>query len=326
MQLRPVLALRTATVLLAGALSAAWIAAAGVEPAFAATPSELRTARTLFQQAEKDEAEGRWSEALDKLERVARIKETAGVRFHIATCKEHLGTLVDALESYERAKQLAADTNAGDVLEIVEPEITRLRSVVATVKVQAPAGVGPLVVYVDHKVFADLPSGEAIRLDPGTHQVSVKVGGETLLDRLVTLSKGQTETLTLRDPNAKRPAPAQPKHLASEPSTEASTSGVPTMGIVAFGAGAVLGVGGYLAYAKADAAADESAKVCAASIACDSARADEVRRWDTVALGLWVGAALGVGVGVALTVARDPEGSSTALLLEPSRVNLRTSF
>ena len=323
--------LRSTTVLIAGASLVALAVPMGVAPApaYAATPSELQTARTLFQQAEQDEAAGRWSEALDKLERVARIKETAGVRFHIATCQEHLGTLVRALESYERGKALAIETDADDVLELVGPEITRLRKIVAAVRIRAPEGLGPLVVYVDREVFADLPSGELIRLDPGTHQVVVKVRDRTLLDRLVTLSKGQTETLTLRDPEAKQPVQAarKPPAHAAPADTPASSSTVPTMGLVAFGVGAAFGVGGYLAYAKADAAADDSARVCASSIACDPSRADEVRRWDTAALGLWVGAAVGVGVGVALTVTGgEPRGASTSLLLDPSRVNLRTTF
>jgi len=80
---------------LAGALAAA--------TANAAPSDDVRRARVLFEQAEADEDGERWSEALEKLRDVARVKLTAGVRYHIALCEEHLGRLVRALGDYREA-------------------------------------------------------------------------------------------------------------------------------------------------------------------------------------------------------------------------------
>lgn len=297
---------------------------------YAASPDEIRVAKRLFQEAEQDQKNERWDEALDKLERVSQIKDTAGVRFHIAVCHEKLGHLVKALESYERAKALAQETEARDVLDVVDTDIERVSAKVAGVSVRVPDGVGPLVVHVDQSVYANLPPGEVVRLDPGTHQVIVKIDGAVRLDRLVSVDEGQHETLQVRDWRE----PAKPAEPVAEPGaasasvdTEASSSGIPTAALISFGAGAVLGVGGYLAYSKADSLAEESADVCAASISCDPDRADTVRRWDAAALGMWVGAAVGVGAGIALSITAQSEGSSdTALVVSPAQLKLRTTF
>ncbi len=52
------------------------------------TPGQIQAARDLFPAAMKDEDGERCSDALQKLQRVAQIKSTAGVRYHIALCEE----------------------------------------------------------------------------------------------------------------------------------------------------------------------------------------------------------------------------------------------
>ncbi len=299
-------------------------------PGRTATDDEIAVARRLFAEAEKAQKAERWQEAVEKLERVIAIKETAGVRFHLAICYENLGKLVKALEGFERAKALAVETEAGDVLDMVGSEIERLRSRVGGVKIQLPDGVGPMNVHVDQAVHANLPPGENVRLDPGTHQVIVKIGGKVRLDRLVSVDEGQHETLRVKDWRPK-PEAADRDARTTEPvvdrSKDGGALGIPTSAWISFGAAAALGVGGYLAYDKSDSLAQESADVCAESIRCDPARADAVRRWDTVALGMWIGTAVGVGTGVALTIAHDDRrGEDTAVVVSPSQVRFRTRF
>lgn len=296
----------------------------------ATSASDVATAKRLFEAAEVDQAHMRWAEALEKLERVVVIKETAGVRFHIAVCQEKLGQLAKSLESYERARDLASSSGSNDVLEMVGPEIQRMRTRVPRVRVEAPKGVGPLVVLIDQSVYADLPSGHEVRLDPGTHQVLVKVDGEVRLDRLVSLAEGQSETLRVRDWRKPSPSETSAPPKSAPPPSDVDQSdaegGVPTLAWIALGTGAVLGVGGYLAYAKADDLAAESASVCARSIECDLDRARAVRQWDGIALGMWVGAAVGIGTGVGLILAGSESKPTTALLLSPSHMHVRTTF
>src|SRR4051812_38177141 len=67
---------------------------------FAQSPDELKAARELFQEAFKDEQEKRYTEALEKFQRVAKVKESASVRYRIATVLAAMGRLREARDMY----------------------------------------------------------------------------------------------------------------------------------------------------------------------------------------------------------------------------------
>src|SRR5260221_4408043 len=90
----------------------------------APTTAQLNAARSMFIAAEKDEDAQRWSEAFEKLQRVAQVKLTPGVRYHLALCEEHLGRLVAALSDYKTAASDALAEKASDVLRLVDRRIT----------------------------------------------------------------------------------------------------------------------------------------------------------------------------------------------------------
>src|SRR5262245_5802237 len=64
--------------------------------------AEIKAARQLFSEAERDEAAGRWREALDKFSRVVAFKETPSGLFHKAFCEEKVGLLLSAYQGYKR--------------------------------------------------------------------------------------------------------------------------------------------------------------------------------------------------------------------------------
>src|SRR5258706_15123609 len=101
-------------------------------PAIAAPPApsqaQVQAARELFQEAERDEDAKRWAEALEKLRRVAAVRLTPGVRYHIALCEENLGQLVAALADYTLAENQARAENAQDVLRLVGKKLESLRA------------------------------------------------------------------------------------------------------------------------------------------------------------------------------------------------------
>ena len=72
------------------------------------TPAELAEAREWFAKARRLEDTGQWSEALELLQRVAAVKTTPQVRFHIALCMENVGLLTQALEGFQRAAREAS--------------------------------------------------------------------------------------------------------------------------------------------------------------------------------------------------------------------------
>src|SRR6185436_6559720 len=84
------------------ALAALAIATSTLSPraAHAQSEDELKAARELFQEAYKDEQEKRYPEALDKFRRVAKVKESASVRYRIASVLEPMGRLREARDAY----------------------------------------------------------------------------------------------------------------------------------------------------------------------------------------------------------------------------------
>src|SRR5690349_9230742 len=65
--------------------------------------AEIKTARQLFAEAESLRSKGDCRTAAEKLRLALQIKETPGLRFHLAHCEERLGQLVQADADYRRA-------------------------------------------------------------------------------------------------------------------------------------------------------------------------------------------------------------------------------
>src|SRR5882724_4575305 len=74
-------------------------------------PAEIMLARRLFAEARAREEAKDWPTAASKLNEALAIKETAGLRFHLAYCEEQQGLLVEALVDYERSEDLPAQNN-----------------------------------------------------------------------------------------------------------------------------------------------------------------------------------------------------------------------
>src|SRR3954470_2756065 len=94
--------------------------------------AELATARRLFAEATALEASSDWNAAVGKLKSAVAIKETPGLRYHLAHCEEQLGALVAASFDYERAAELIRDgAPAPDVEPLLPLAQRRLDSRVA---------------------------------------------------------------------------------------------------------------------------------------------------------------------------------------------------
>lgn len=301
---------------------------------------DVEKAKIMFESATADQRSGKWSDALDKLEYVASVKETAGVRFHMAVCQEALGMLTKSLESFERAQSIARETNSADVLRLVSSEIERLRAVVPSIAVEAPAKYQALVVQIGKEAKRKYVPSTPIYLDAGSHDVVVEVDGVERLNSTVTLREGQREKLRVREdriPVAESSTFATPtlkssdtfvyrsKNAKPSPSGSSWASDVPVGSWVSFGAGAAFCVGGIFSILKADDVASQFASECTRG-QCDTKRFTSVRRWDGAAYGMWAASALAVGTGVALIVIRDKSGESTTLSVSPSRVHLEKTF
>jgi hypothetical protein len=201
------------SITLAIALAFVTRVALAADPApVAPSASQIQAARELFTAASRDEAALRWTEALAKLRRVAEVKLTAGVRYHIAFCEEKLGQLASALAHYTEARDAAEREHSKDVLDLLkEPTLSLLRARVPTLTVVVhPANVEAEVTIDGRRI----PSGQwraAQPVDPGVHRVEARAPERDTFAREVTLQEGDAAIvdviLASSRPAAPSPAP-----------------------------------------------------------------------------------------------------------------------
>src|SRR5258708_8535828 len=167
-------------------------------PARAApTDAQLAAARELFADAESDEDAGQWLGALEKLRRVSRVKETAGVRYHEALCEEHLGRLASALSDYTAAEAQARAENAQDVMQPVAKQLAELAPRVPRLTIRVAPDAGTATVRLDGAAVAPGLVGTAIAVDPGMHRVQATAPGRPPATAAVTLQEHDTIVLDM---------------------------------------------------------------------------------------------------------------------------------
>jgi hypothetical protein len=293
---------------------------------------EVRAARQLFADAEKDEDAARWAEALDKLRRVAQVKLTAGVHYHIALCQEHLGQLAAALDQYTSAEGQARSENAQDVLVLVGKRIEDLGPRVPRLTLRLAPDAGDATVTLDGARLPPAVVGTALPVDPGEHSIEVTAADGRSTTRHVTVQERDVTTVDLQVAEAPpRPAPAaamapsppsllSPGATASPPAESPAATGTGSRAgaVLATVGGVVLAGGGVAAFLLAGSAHQTAVAQCAkvlsfAPAACDSQRSS-VRDWDFAAAGAWLGTAL---VGT-LAVVEWARPSSQAASSTPS--------
>src|SRR6476469_7624660 len=96
-----------ARVLLLSCLSGSAVAVLPRE-AHAQSEQDLQRARELFQEAYKDEQEKRYDVALEKFRQVAQVKESAQVRYRIASVLESMNRLREARDAYRACAAMKA--------------------------------------------------------------------------------------------------------------------------------------------------------------------------------------------------------------------------
>lgn len=225
---------RTAKVVFFGVALA--LATVGRAPAARAqTAEELNAARQLFSEAYQDEQDKRYDQALEKFQRVAKVRESASVRYRIASVLEAMGRLREARDTFralaaqkdtlEKKDKPIADSAADRALQI-DRKIPRL---VVNAPADAPADTR---VAVDG---ASVPTGRPLELDPGDHVVQANASGKKPFEGHVKLGEGgETPFNVALEPAVATPPPQPPQE--QKPNR--------TLAYVALGAGGVLLVTG----------------------------------------------------------------------------------
>lgn len=181
----------------------------------APTPAQLTEARERFAAARKLEDTGRWAEALALFQRVAEVKMTPQVRFHLGLCWENVGLWTQALEAYAQAAS-EAGAAAPEVVKEANEHARKLEASMPTVSL-AVAGAAPGDVLLLDRRAIPIDGPLAIRVDPGGHTAEVRRGAVVVAHQSFAVEARATRRVELRvepPPPVGPPPPVEPK---SEP-------------------------------------------------------------------------------------------------------------
>lgn len=255
-----------------GAPSSAAAQAAGDDTP---TAAELARARTQFAKARKLEDAGKWSEALELFQRVAEVKTTPQVRFHIALCLEHVGLWTQALDGYAQAKREAEEQGVREVVREADERMSSLQRRIPTVTVVTPGAKPGDELTLDGR---PIPQGDPpvpIRVDPGAHTAELRRGDELVAREVFVVKRGVTRV----ELDATRGSDAASGRPASSPSSTAgpreASSAQASAGWLLVGAGAVSATLSFVFLGFRQSKLHDVEQVCP-DLRCDAARREEV--------------------------------------------------
>jgi tetratricopeptide (TPR) repeat protein len=257
--------------------------------------------RELFDQ-------GRFREACEKFELSMHFEPSPGTLLNLGNCYEPQGDLVRALATFERAladAQKAKDAGRRRIWsDAARERIAALTPRIPELRVQ---GADPsLSVLLDGEPMA--AQGQALRLNPGRHELSASAPGKRAYSQAFELSAGQRLTLEL---------PALEDEVVSSPALASAPAPAPLSAPVEEASGqrrfgpwpwVVGGTGAALLGASLITGLMASSKASRLEEECNAKRCDESLQnvkdsAATLALAtdvLWISGALAVGAGVTL--------------------------
>jgi hypothetical protein len=300
------------------------------------TEAELEKARTLFEEARRDEAGRRWGDALLKFRRILDTRDTASLRFHMAYCQENMGLVASASRDYERAAELAQATKGPDrklILEDGAKSLAELAPRIPTLTLELPAGVEGVRVAVDGEAVPAERLGAALQLDPGHHAIEVTAPGKQPFRREVRLGEREKYTLSVlfEGPRDVAPPPAPKPRPEPVAPKEAEGRGLPLGAWLAGGAGVAFAGAGAGLLVTSLSQRSKLERCEAQGDRCDGDEVATAANRNLMLAGVAGGLALaGAGAAVWIALSASPKAPektpTTGLLIGPTGVSLRGSF
>lgn len=303
-------------------------------PAAAQSADQLDAARRLFTDAVADEDAKRFDTALEKFRRVAAVKDTANVRYRIASCLESLGRRAEALSSYEAAAKLADQEKASpDVLRASREHAAELDRVVPRLSIVLPADAPAATeVRVDDATVDRAALADGLALDVGHHTIRATAPGDTPFETAVTLPEGGHVSISVTLIPAAAPPPAGPPTGPAPGQPASGRSGDAEQPPVApshpshVGAWIAIGVGGALAVGSVVSVVLQRSNIdtinsdcnndpshCSTTKQSEVTDAKNAAQWQgPLAIGLAAGAVVGVGIGAWLLASSPSQSVSVA--------------
>ncbi|MBS2014268.1 MAG: hypothetical protein JST00_15385 [Deltaproteobacteria bacterium] len=281
---------------------------AAVPPALAQSPEELKQARELFQEAYKDEQEKRFEQALEKFRRVAKVRESAPVRYRIASVLEGMGRLREARDAF-RALAASKPTLAASEHEVADSAAARVveidKKIPHVIVKLDPSWPQDTRVTVDGGIVPANPGPRGVEIDPGSHVIGAMSPKTGPAESTVTVAEGGEVTVNLLPPQS-APSPVTPPK--KEASTDTPPADTRTAGYIVLAAGGALVVGGAVMLIVREGKISDIESTCPNGVCPTATRADVESARDgaktlaPLGIGFLVTGILAGGVGTYLVL------------------------
>ncbi|HYP74703.1 MAG TPA: hypothetical protein VER12_02035 [Polyangiaceae bacterium] len=163
--------------------------------------AEIYSAKHAFETALAAEAEQRWADAALKLREAIAVKDTPGLRFHLAHCETELGRLVEASLEYDRALELMRrGAKAPDVQKLLAPARSELLERIPRLSLDLPSDVQVPLISIDQQPYPASELSLGVPLNPGPHELRVQAAGRRAFARALSLKEGDRITLPVALP------------------------------------------------------------------------------------------------------------------------------
>ena len=181
----------------------------------ASNDHEVAQAQSAFAAARDRMNEGAFEDALQLFRRAAAVKNTPGLRYHIAYCLEQMGLLLEAQYEYGKASELLVLIPAADVAALLPQAQARVHRALPRLNFLNFTEATSLI--LDGK---RVDPSEPQLVDPGPHHLSLEEAGQSKIVDL-SLSPGEARSvdvgMLMRRPAAPRQQPLV--HTRSQSST-----------------------------------------------------------------------------------------------------------
>jgi hypothetical protein len=321
-------------------LTAVGLTLAGAPIHAHAAESNKATAEALFNEGRSLMAEGRYEEAIPKLEASQDLDPGLGTLLNLAECYERVGRTASAWAEYREVAALARQTGAREREQLAEQKSLELEPKLSKLAIGVAPGVDPTALRItrDGSVVRTAELGILIPVDPGTHTVEVTAPGKTPWSTSVEVS-GNADSQSVEIPPLVDGSETSASLAGGEAgmpidSGDEATSGMSTqktLALVAGGVGLAGVVVGTIFGLKASSSWSSAKDQCASyPYDCgpegkeleDDARSQAT--WSTI--GFIVGG-VGLAGGAALWFTADAGSQSTVgLAVGPTSVSVKGSF
>lgn len=264
-------------------------------------------ADALFREARALMKQGEFRRACPKLAESQRLDPAAGTLINLGECREKLGVLADALQSYRDA--LAQLLPSDPRIAPVRQEIAAIERRVPQLTVRLARGVPEgTKVRRDGVELSGTDLGAALPVNPGEHWIVVVAPGREDARRKVALTEG-AHRVVIAEPGQRRASLRLGQDADRSESKGALAPKVPEGGPQRT-AGFFVGGIGFAALAGAGYIEFKLYRECQPDRTC-APDTYALVKWDRV---LWAVGAVGVGVGAYLVLTDDPAaGRETAI-------------